>query len=804
MSIGPENERDSGGAHVHSEFDGKAGEVVQARDISGGVHFYSARAVRRHRPHQLPADVRHFVHRTAELGRLDDVLGRGGPRHAALICAITGTAGAGKTSLAVHWAHRVQDEFPDGQLYVNLRGYDPGPPVSPEAALEHFLRTFGVDSGSTPSDLHARAALFRSLVADQKLLILLDNAMSPTQVRPLLPGTSSCLVVVTSRSRLAGLSVREGARSVPVAVFTQSEATTLLREVMSEHRAADEPADLGELAQLCAGLPLALRVAAERAVTRPWMRLADLIAELRDESTLWAALSTAEGDETDALHAVFAWSYRALTPEVARAFRLLGLHPGPEFGLAAAAALTGLDRGPVRVLLDALLAAHLLDQVGPERYQFHDLLRAYALDQARQHPDEQREATNRVLSWYLWTGDAARAVLAPAGHRMHIDLAPAADGTQPIEFAGYDEAVDWYDTERVNLMAAALTAARTGHDLIAWQVPAVLAGIYDNRDPAQTWLSTEQIGLQSARRLGDRYGEGVLLDRIGIKYRKQRQIETAVACFRDAAAAFRTIPDHFGAARTTHNLGLAHLAVHELTAAHRAFEESLTFAQVAGSPALTAFITINLGVVLYRLEDLRGAEETLDRAVMFFRDNGDETLEARTLVELCPVHIALGQLDKAGAAIRRALAVARAQRTLLLESHCLLELGRLQLAEEKPGQALETSQRAAALTRHHGNPVVEARAFDLTGIAYQRLGRFADAIGFHRQAARIHLDKNLSWDLAVSLDQLATVLQRTGSDIEARARREEARTLLLPFTDPAATRLLEQLGGPRDDRPQVD
>ncbi|MFD2350780.1 NB-ARC domain-containing protein [Nonomuraea ferruginea] len=267
---------------------------------------------------------------------------------------IAGTAGVGKTALALRWAHTMRRTFADGNLYINLRGYDPGLPVTPQHALERFLSALGVPRESIPSELGDRAGLYRSLLAGWRMLVVLDNAVSVGQVRPLIPGTRESLVIVTSRSRLSSLMVRDGALRITLGLLSEQDSVRLLRNAMKKkYRPHDEDARLADLARLCARLPLALRIAAERAVSRPWMELSELVDELRSESTLWSALST--DDEDDAVRSVFAWSYRALPQDAAELFRKLSAHPGAEFSSGVVAALMGEGRARVRHLLDVLV-----------------------------------------------------------------------------------------------------------------------------------------------------------------------------------------------------------------------------------------------------------------------------------------------------------------------------------------------------------------------------------------------------------------------------------------------------------------
>ena len=360
-------------------------------------------------PRQLPAAVADFTGRAAELQaltRILDEVGKGVPG-TVVISALGGSAGVGKTALAVQWAHQVAGRFPDGQLYVNLRGYDPDRPMPAADALAGFLHGLGVPGQDIPPGEAERAARYRSLLVGRKLLVVLDNAGSVEQVRPLLPGSPSCAVVVTSRDSLAGLVARDGATRLEVDLLPPADAADLLRAVIGQ-RAEDDPGAAGTLAAQCCRLPLALRVAAELAIARPGVPLADLAAELADQQ--WRLdLLDAGGDPHTAVRAVFSWSYRHLDDDSARAFRLAGLHPGPDFEPCAVAALIGTTLEQARPALDALARAHLIHPAGGGRYGMHDLLRAYAreLADASDGEEEQNAALTRLFDHYLHTADTS-------------------------------------------------------------------------------------------------------------------------------------------------------------------------------------------------------------------------------------------------------------------------------------------------------------------------------------------------------------------------------------------------------------
>ncbi|RSS47857.1 tetratricopeptide repeat protein [Streptomyces sp. WAC05858] len=769
--------------------------------MRGGVHFHG---VGRHgangdtpRPRQLPGDIRGFVNRTSELERLNAILtGDGGEPLVVSICVIAGMAGAGKTSLALRWAHQAQSHFPDGQLYVNLRGYDPGAPVTAPEVLHRFLPALGVSGAAVPADPEASAALYRSLLAGRRMLIVLDNAASVSQVRPLLPGTAGCLVLVTSRSRLSGLAVRDGAHRLTLGTLAEPEAVALLRTVTAGYRPEDDAEKLAELARLCARLPLALRIAAERAASRPLMSLDELIRDLRDESALWEALTVGDDEEADAVRTVFAWSYRALPAEAARFFRLLGLHPGPEFEVSAAAALAGVGHSRAQHLLDVLVGAHLLTQTAPDRFEFHDLLRAYAIDQAQhEEPVETREAARlRALTWYLHAADAARTRVSPAEPPVPLDALP--DGVTPPAFADYDEAMRWYELEHGNLLAAARTAADAGLDVIAWQLPALLRPLHARHNAFEEWFAMGHIGLSAARRAGDRAGEARLLESLGMACRQSHRPAEAARYHEGALAVRRELGDRLGEALSLNALGLVHVRTRRLEAAKQRFTEALALFRELGASEWEPTLLANIATVGYEAGRLEEASRAVHEALTTLRERGDKGGEGNALRILSAVQREQGAIRDALESAGSAVEIARRHRNHVWEGYWLLDLGQAEVADGRPEDALVSYQRATVLHRQLGDRSREARAWNAAGEAYGRLGRFEEAAAFHRRAAAAHRELDDHWQLALALDGLASALRGSGgsgAEEEARRHWEEASCTLAAYDDARAVELRSRI-----------
>jgi len=609
-------------------------------------------------PAQLPADVAGFTGRTDELHRLDALLAResGGQPTAVTIIAITGTAGVGKTALAVHWAHRVRHHFPDGQLYVNLRGFDPaGALAHPTEVVRRLLDALAVPATRVPSDLDAQSALYRTLMADRRMLILLDNARDAGQLRPLLPGAAGCLVLVTSRHHLSSLVAADGAHPVPLGLLTADEARLLLGRRLGMDRVAADTAAVDEIIARCAALPLALVVAGARAATRssPDFPLHRLAAELRDTAERLDAF--AGDDPATDVRAVFSWSYRTLTAAAARLFRLLGLHPAPDIGVAAAASLAGLTVGGVERLLTELARAHLIVEHRPRRYAFHDLLRAYAAEQARSvEPQPQLDAAiHRILDHYLHTAYTAAMLLNPG--RDPIALAPSRDGVTPEPLADQEQAMAWFAAEDAVLLAAVQYAAGAGWDGHAWQLAWTLVHHLDRRTHWHDWAATQRAALGAARRLDDPTAQAVAHRFLALAEIQLGRFDDARANLRQALDLYRQAGDRLGPAHTHVHLGMACVRQGDNAAALDHVGQALTLFRAADHRAGQALALNNVGWLHAQLGNYEPALASCEQALALQQELGNRDDEAATWDSLGYIHSHLGHHGEAVACYQSAL-----------------------------------------------------------------------------------------------------------------------------------------------------
>jgi DNA-binding SARP family transcriptional activator len=595
-------------------------------------------------PRQLPAAVRHFAGRERELRALSGGLDDG---DTVVISAIGGTAGVGKTALAVHWAQQIADRYPDGQLYLNLRGYDPHAPVPPDAALAILLRALGVASSEIPPELEERAARYRSLLAGRRVLVLLDNAGTAEQVRPLLPGTPGCLVLITSRDTLAGLVAREGARRIDLDMLDGPDSVALLRMLAGE-RVDAEPAAAAELARQCAHLPLALRIAAERAAV-PDTTLTDVVADLADERRRLDLLD-AGGDPHSAVRTVLSWSYRYLDAGTARAFRLLGLHPGHDFDAHALAALTGTALSRGRQVLADLNRASLVQPTGRHRFAQHDLLRAYARELAGSLDTdaERAAATARLSDHYLRT--AAAAMDAARLSRPDCELPPG-DPPPRWDAAG---ALAWLEAERPNLVAVAEQDAAAGrHRRVIVAAATLHRFLYVGGHHADAF-AVHGCAVRAAGALGDRAAQaGALCDlAVAAANTGHGQVTERL---RQALTLFSEARDRPGAARALLGLGLREKSAGRYAAAVDYYRQAL--AEYGDDSGNTARLLVNLGELETLLGEHGAAGAHLDAAVALCRRIGDRSAEAAALDGRGTLHRRLGDLDRADRDYRDALRI---------------------------------------------------------------------------------------------------------------------------------------------------
>ncbi|MGR6963205.1 AfsR/SARP family transcriptional regulator [Geodermatophilus sp. URMC 61] len=605
-------------------------------------------------PAHLPLDACGFTGRAEQLARLDALLDQaGGQATAVVISAIGGTAGIGKTALAVHWAHRVADRFPDGQLYVNLRGFDPsGSPLDPGAAIRGFLQAIGVPPERLPLDPDALTALYRSRLAGKRMLIVLDNARNSAQIRPLLPGAPGCLVLVTSRNRLSGLVATAAARPLTVDLLTPAEARRLLGRRLGEDRMAAEPAAVEQIIASCAGLPLALALVAARAATHPDFPLTALADELGDAQVRLEALSCTL-DDVD-IRAVFSWSYRHLDPPAARLFRLLGLAPGPDISAAAAASLAGLPSAQVRPLLNALTHAHLLDEHIPGRYAFHDLLRAYAAEHAHAQDSDtdRRAALHRLLDHYLHTAHAVVRLIDHDG--LDIDLPPPSEGSTPQLAPTAEQIQACCSVERPVLLAAVERAAAAGFDRHAWQLAWVLWGSMNSGGHWSEQQAIQRLALRSAVRSGDRTGQAHAHHALARARARLGDLDDAALHYRHAIALYQLVGDPRAQAHAHQDLAWV---------LHRQGRgpEALDHAWQAVDRFRAARPTAHPTPPTAPADRATGGPRAFRRAALAHLDDiTDREGKANTWSALAAVHHALGDPDQAIHCYRHALHLRRA------------------------------------------------------------------------------------------------------------------------------------------------
>jgi DNA-binding SARP family transcriptional activator len=703
-----------------------AGAVAAAVDASAAAIAGLASSIPR--PAQLPTDIGDFTGRETHVAHLCALLLAGNPAStpgAVPIAVVSGAGGLGKTTLAVHAAHQVRAKFPDGQLYVDLLGAS-AQPAEPGEVLARFLRDLGIEGEKVPAREDERAALFRTTLVGRRVLILLDNARDAAQVRPLLPGSSSCAVLVTARNRTSDLA---STRFVDLNVLEDTEALALFSRVVGDDRAAAEPDATAEVLVACAGLPLAIRICAARLVARRQWRIATLAGRLRSEHRRLDELSI--GDL--AVRASFQVSYDSLRSvahglDPGRVFRLLGLWQGSQIRLAAAAALVGAPEDDAADALETLVDANLLESPAPDWYRLHDLLRVYATERAEaEEPEAERaEAVHRLLWWYLDTTEAAANAVSP--QRYQVSREAMAPGYPPLTFTGLEEALAWYDDERANIVSATRLAVAAGLHDAAWRLPPTLFPVFSRRSNWADCVTVSRIGLESAQRAGNRAGEAWVLNQMGFALARLRDRE-AFDRLEQALAIRRELGDTRGEAQTAIALGEGHLKV------HGPGEEALQYMRHAvdllepmGVISLRSVALNNLGEVYFGLGDLDAAEECYVQARDICRQMAGGHVEGHVLHNLGRVYHFQHRFDDAVASFTEALRKHRAAGLLWGEAMTLKHLGEVRAETGDLGNARTSLADALRIFEQIGDQVEAAETVALLTSLAGRASREASAL----------------------------------------------------------------------------
>jgi tetratricopeptide (TPR) repeat protein len=699
---------------------------------------------------------------------------------------VAGTAGVGKTAIAVQWAHQVAGSFPDGQLYVNLRGYDPEQPMTAAEALARFLRDLGMHGSDIPAEVGERAACYRSLLAGRRMLIVLDNAGQAEHVRPLLPATPGCAAVVTSRDALAGLVARDGARRLDLDLLPVGDAVTLLRALVGE-RVDQEPDAVAVLVAQCCRLPLALRVAAEMASARPGSSLADLAAELADTEHRLDLLDVG-GDPRAAVRTVFSWSIRHLDPDAARAFPILSLHPGPDLDRYAAAALTGTSLRRARQLLALLGRAHLIQPAGPGRYAMHDLLRDYGRELAGtdDRDEERRSAVARLLDYYVHATATAMGALYP-GEKHQRPAIPSTATAEPA-LTEPSAARAWLDTELACLVIATGYAAKEGWPGYAIHLSATLFRYLDAGGHFPEAVTIHGHARAAARQAADAAAEAGALSDLGHAEMRQGLYQDAARHFEQALPLSRQAGDRRSEAVAVSSLGILAVRMRHYEQAADHYELALNLYRETGNRFAEAAGLSNLGGALMRLGRFEQAASYLEQALALCRDTGNQVGETGVLLYLGEVHLRQGRYEKVPAYLERVLDLCRIAGDRLSEASALTGLGEADLRQGRYQQAARRLTTALAMCRDMGARFEETEALSLLGDLALAMGDHAAALLHHGDALSLASTTGDTYWQARAHDGLARIHHAGG-------RPEQARELWL-----AALGLYTEMGAPEADQ----
>ncbi|MBG0566351.1 AfsR/SARP family transcriptional regulator [Actinoplanes aureus] len=723
-------------------------------------------------PSQLPSDVADFVGRRHLVSGMTELLVPDREAASPPIVVLSGMPAVGKTALAVHVAHEVREHFPDGQLFADLRGFGIGPAMKPGELLPRFLRGLGAATDTIPLDLDEQVMLYRSLLVDKRVLIVLDNARNPEQVRPLLPATSRCAVLITSRSQLQGLIAMQGGRPFTLEPLSEHAAEELVGRLIGADRVAAEPGAVRRLAQLCGNLPLALRIAGAMLASRAYEPIADYVSELEGDDRL--SVFSLDDDQQSAVRATFEHSYRALSTEQQRWFRLLSLIPGPTFTAPVAAALLDAP-GQAAAMLASLVAANLVE-AGDARYRVHDLLRAYAaqLCESEEPETEQESAARRVLDYYAHATTAASHVIEP--HRPSPTLPPSTTVVPPPQFVDRAQAITWLDDERDNLHAAVAYAANSGPLASAWQLGDAMTSPLALTERYTEWIAVTRLGLKAAIRAADEQGEAIMRLSLGHAYITAGRQQLGIDHLRRAATLYQQMGDRQYQVVCENALGMAALWLGQLDVAVRSFERIRELNTSPSSPFYEVGAAHGLGIAYRYQGDLARSAQMLTAAAETDTQVGPEYSSAGIHLELACTHReqgrsseALKELVSTIAQFRRIGSRLGECRTAVVIAGTHLDLGNAELAQRFAEEALE-------LARMINHRRTEAEALNALGASLLARGDASDARRCFTQARSLAAEMGYLNGEIEALQQLAAAERELGVLSAARKCVTEALT----------------------------
>jgi tetratricopeptide (TPR) repeat protein len=744
----------------------RVGFEALARGDTGGSGF-GIRPV----PRQLPCDAGGFAGRLSSLGVLDSKLVGARVGGEAVVVCIAGMAGVGKTALAVHWAHRVATEFPDGQFYVDLRGHSRGAPMPAIDALGRFLRALGVPADRVPVEVDEAAALYRSSLAGRRVLVILDNAASSAQVRPLLPGSSTSFVLITSRTWLAGLIV-EGASGVRLGVLPACESAELLSQLIGPDRMAAEPQTATRLADLCAHLPLALRIVAANLAGEPRASISQVVQELAADNRL--DVLQVPGEDRAAVLAAFDLSYRAMPLEARRMFRLFGVAPGYHFSADAAAALAGVAPREASATLNTLADAHLIEQVAPGRYGLHDLLRLYARQRAVAEDPERTAAVQRLYDWYLEAADAAASRLYTGMNRLDV---PASIRAGAPSFTADGDALSWLDVERHNLMAAVVQAADGDWKRSGWLLADAICGYFGFHGSPRESVTIADAAMTAADDLGDVMARGATRMVAAMAYFMVGDLPRAAELGRVAVELNRAAGNRPGEATSLVNLGRILLRMGDLPTAGEQITLGLAVHREDQRPEISVPALSNLLHVYREMGRLADAEATGAEAIANSRGGGPAVWLAIALDGAGDVAHEQGRLADAIALYDEALAIFHRGDNRAAEAVARASLAAVSVDLGHIDDASQNAEIAHGLADNEAQHLNTAFVWYQVGSVWARLGRYWDAEQAHQLALSLIEASDRSGERARALVGLSIARLGMGALGEAERIANDALTL---------------------------